>query len=95
MMIIFEALMMILGLARFVILIYFAMSWLINFQVLNLRQPMVGQVWYWLHRITEPVFTPLRRVIPQVWGLDFTPVVVLLAITLLESLLAQNVWLFY
>ncbi|ADO43932.1 YggT family protein [Ketogulonicigenium vulgare] len=90
-----EFLLLILALARYVILIYFAMSWLITFQVLNLRQPIVARIWYTLVRITEPVFAPVRRLVPPMGGIDWAPLLVILAIYVLEMLLRSNAAAFY
>ena len=47
----FEILLMLLQIAQFIIIAHIIMSWLINFQVLNLRQPIVAQIWNTLNRI--------------------------------------------
>ena len=47
----FEILMLLLNIVWFVIIAHVIMSWLINFQVLNLRQPLVAQIWYGLNRL--------------------------------------------
>ena len=52
-----QILLLILDLARFVILAHIIMSWLINFQVLNLRQPLVRQLWDGLNRLLAPSMT--------------------------------------
>ena len=57
---ILQILLMLLDLAQFVILAHIVMSWLINFQVLNLRQPLVGQIWYGVNRLLEPTYARLR-----------------------------------
>jgi YggT family protein len=62
------------------------MSWLINFQVLNIRQPQVAKVNYWLHRALEPIYGTIRRFLPPMSGLDFTPLVVLVAIAIVKHL---------
>ncbi len=66
------------------------MSWLISFQVLNLRQPMVAQIWYGLNRLLEPLYAPIRRILPPMGGLDLAPLGVLLAIWALRLILANN-----
>ena len=48
---ILQILLMLLGVAQFIMLAHLIMSWLINFQVLNLRQPLVAQLWYGLNRL--------------------------------------------
>ncbi|MFT4149292.1 MAG: YggT family protein [Paracoccaceae bacterium] len=92
---IFEILMMVLNIAQFIILAHVIMSWLINFQVLNLRQPLVGQIWYGLNRLLEPVYSTIRRVLPPMGGLDLAPLVALLAVYALRIVLINNAAAFY
>ena len=87
--------MLLLGIARTLIFAHFIMSWLISFQVLNIRQPLVGQVWYTLQRILEPVYGPIRRILPNFGGIDFTPIVALIGIQILNIVLMNNAGLFY
>jgi len=71
----------------YVILAHVIMSWLISFQVLNLRQPLVGQIWYFLNRALEPIYAPIRRILPATPGIDLTPLVVFFIIIFLRRLL--------
>jgi YggT family protein len=87
----FQILMLILSVAKFFIFAHFIMSWLISFQVLNIRQPFVQQVWYGLNRILEPLYAPIRRILPAMGGLDLAPLVVLIGIYALEIILRNNV----
>jgi YggT family protein len=85
-----QILLMALNIAWWIVIIQFVMSWLIQFDVLNLRQPIVQQAWVGINRITSPIYTPLRRIIPSVAGLDFTPLIVLFGIQFLQSILHTN-----
>lgn len=69
-----------------VIIAHIVMSWLINFQVLNIRQPQVAKIWYGLERILDPIYAPLRRLLPPMSGIDLTPLIVLVALTLIRGL---------
>lgn len=91
----FQILMMLLDVVWFFILAHVVMSWLISFQVLNIRQQLVGQIWYGLNRILEPLYAPVRRILPPMGGLDLAPLVVLLAIYALRIILINNIALFY
>jgi YggT family protein len=51
------------------------MSWLISFQVLNLYQPIVAQIWTGLNRLLEPIYGPIRRILPNTQPLDLSPLV--------------------
>ena len=87
----YQILMMILQVAQFLILAQVIMSWLVNFQVLNLRQPLVAQIWDGLNRLLEPIYTPVRRILPPMGGLDLAPLVVLIAIYALQIILWNNI----
>ena len=63
--------------------------------MLNVRQQLVGQIWYGLNRILEPLYAPVRRILPPMGGLDLAPLVVLLAIYALRIILINNIALFY
>ena len=86
----FEILLLILGIAKFLIFAHFIMSWLLAFNVLNPRQQFVQQVWQGLSRLLEPLYGPVRRVLPQMGGLDLAPLAVLIAIYALEIILINN-----
>lgn len=92
---IFQILLMLLNIAQWIVLIHVIMSWLINFQVLNLRQPLVGQIWDALNRILDPVYSRVRSILPAMGGVDFAPLVVLLAIYALRIVLINNIAFFY
>ena len=90
----YQILMLILSVAKFFVFAHFIMSWLISFQVLNIRQPLVQQVWYGLNRLLEPLYAPIRRILPPMGGLDLSPLVVLIAIYALQIILTNNIAVF-
>ena len=90
----FQILTLILDIAKFIILAHIIMSWLINFQVLNLRQPLVAQLWDGLNRLLEPVYGRVRQWLPRMSGLDLAPLVVLVAVYALRIVLINNAALF-
>ncbi len=91
----FQILMLLLDVAWFFIIAHVVMSWLINFQVLNLQQPLVAQIWYGLNRLLEPVYSRIRQFLPQMGGLDLAPLVALLGVYALRIILANNASVFY
>ncbi|MDN5788296.1 YggT family protein [Pseudorhodobacter sp.] len=91
----FQILMLLLQIAQFIIFAHIIMSWLINFQVLNLRQPLVSQLWYGLNRTLEPIYSRVRAFLPQGLGLDLAPLVVLLVVYGLRIILTNNAAAFY
>jgi YggT family protein len=86
----FQILMLILDIAQFIIIAHIIMSWLINFQVLNLRQPLVASLWNGLNALLEPVYARVRRFLPNLGGLDLAPLVVLIAVYALRIILMNN-----
>jgi YggT family protein len=93
--ILFEIIWNLLLLAQWIVLAQALMSWLINFQVLNIRQPIVYKIWSALGRILEPVYAPIRRMLPSMSGMDFSPLVVLIGIMVLKQILLRNQMAFY
>ncbi|CTQ32495.1 YggT family protein [Jannaschia rubra] len=65
------------------------MSWLINFGVLNLHQPIVAQLWDGLNRILEPAYSRIRSVLPATGGLDLAPLVFILGIIIARMILTN------
>ncbi|MEX0284170.1 MAG: YggT family protein [Paracoccaceae bacterium] len=91
----FQILMLILDIVWFFIIAHVIMSWLINFQILNLHQQFVAQVWYGLNRILEPMYRPIRRILPAMQGIDLAPLVALVAVYALRIILVNNIAAFY
>ena len=75
-----------------VIIIMVVMSWLVAFNVLNNSNNFVRQVNYALHRLTEPALGPIRRFMPDLGGLDLSPLILLLALIFLQRTLLHYVF---
>ncbi len=61
------------------------LSWLIVFNVINTHNDFVRSLYTALQRITDPVYRPIRRMMPDFGGLDLSPMVVLLILIILRS----------
>ena len=85
-----QILLMLIGVLRTFVFVHFIMSWLIQFQVLNIRQEFVAQIWYGLNRLLEPIYGPIRRVLPNMGGIDLSPIVVLLGLQAIRIVLLNN-----
>ena len=90
-----QILLLILDVAWFIMIAHIIMSWLINFQVLNLGQDLVRTIWYGLNNLLEPIYGPIRRVLPAMGGLDLAPLVALIAIYAIRIILINNAAAFY
>lgn len=67
------------------------LSWLVAFNVINGSNPYVRQVGYALRRLTEPVLAPVRRVLPDLGGIDISPIVVLIGLQFLQYLIVYYI----
>ncbi len=85
----FQLFVLVLGIIWFIVIAHIVVSWLVNFQVLNLRQPLVSQIWYGLERLVEPMYRPIRRYLPDLGGIDLAPLVVLVVLFFLRNLAAN------
>lgn len=85
-----QILLLILDIVWFIILAHVIMSWLINFQVLNTRQPLVYQIWDGLNRLLQPIYQPIRRFLPDTGALDLAPLVALIILIILRDILIPD-----
>jgi YggT family protein len=65
------------------------LSWLIAFNVVNMRNQVVATIAEALWRLTEPALRPIRRVLPNLGGLDLSPVVLILLLIFVQNLLYE------
>ncbi len=91
---ILQILLMLLGVAQMIIIIHIILSWLINFQVLNLGQPIVASIWDGLNRLLEPAYMRIRQFLPDMGGIDLAPLVALLIVYALRIILINNAAMF-
>ncbi|WP_049778306.1 YggT family protein [Rhizobium leguminosarum] len=66
-------------------------SWLFAFNVINSNNQFVNQVGMFLYNVTEPVLRPIRRLLPNLGGIDISPIILLLIIFFIRMLLATTV----
>lgn len=79
----------ILELYIWLLVIWVVISWLVSFEVINTRNRVVYMVSDFLYRITEPALRPIRRVIPNLGGIDISPVILILGIWFARSLMRE------
>lgn len=61
------------------------LSWLVAFNVVNVRNPLMGRLYQGLNSFTERLYAPIRKVIPTVYGgMDISPVIVLIALQMIQ-----------
>jgi YggT family protein len=73
-----------------VILAMVVMSWLLAFNIINAGNPYVRQVGKLLRTLTEPVLGPIRRIMPDLGGIDISPIILLIAMEFIRRLIVNN-----
>jgi YggT family protein len=67
------------------------MSWLIAFNVINARSPIVHAIGEFLYRITEPLLRPIRNLLPSMGGIDISPIILILIIVFIQNVIIPNI----
>jgi YggT family protein len=67
------------------------LSWLIAFNVVNTHSQVVSTIADFLWRITEPVLRPIRNILPNLGGIDISPVIVILIIIFIQNVVITNI----
>ena len=62
------------------------LSWLVAFNVVNVRNPIVSQIGEFLYRVTEPVLRPIRNLLPNLGGVDISPIILILLLLFAQKL---------
>ena len=68
------------------------LSWLVAFNVVNTRNGFVSAVAEFLYRITEPALAPIRRFMPNLGGLDISPIILILIIMFIQRVIAYYIY---
>jgi YggT family protein len=83
-------LLFILNVYFWIIIATVVISWLIAFDVLNVRNAQARNIVGFLNKLTEPVYKPLRIYIPSLGGIDVTPIIVIFTIYILQNLIVRS-----
>lgn len=73
----------------FLLVVSVVLSWLISFSIVNTSNRFVYMVGDFLYRITEPALRPIRRVVPNMGGIDVSPVILILLLIFLQRLMFE------
>jgi YggT family protein len=89
---ILDVILAVLDIYWFIIIISAVLSWLVAFQVINVRNDFVRTVWETLNKLTEPVLRPIRERLPNFGGIDISPIIVLLLIYFIERFIGYYIY---
>ena len=80
----------VLDMYKWVLIAAIVMSWLIGFNVINGHNPFVRSLWQALSAVTEPLLRPIRRMLPDMGGIDISPIILYLAILFIQIVVLGN-----
>ncbi len=72
-----------------IIIAQVVISWLIAFDVINVKNQQAQNLIALIHKITDPIYKPLRKYIPAIAGIDISPIIIIIAINLLKGVIAS------
>ena len=86
-----QTLAILLNVAWWIIIVQAILSWLIAFNVINTSNDIVRSIWVALDKLTEPLYRPIRRVMPDLGALDLSPMVVLILIQIVSGIIIPRI----
>ena len=89
-----DIIMIVLNLYTWIVIAGAILSWLIAFGVVNIRNEVVRAVWNLFLALTEPFLRPIRNFLPNTGGIDISPIILLLAVMLVERIIIYYVYPF-
>jgi len=89
---ILDVILIVLNLYIWLLIAAAVLSWLVAFNVVNTRNQFVAMVGDFLYRITEPLLAPIRRIMPNLGGIDVSPVILILIIILIENVIGRYIY---
>ena len=87
-----DVILLVLNLYTWVIIAVAILSWLVAFNVVNTRNDLVRSVGRFLDAVTEPVLRPIRNVLPNLGGIDVSPIILLLLIFFIERVIIYYIY---
>ncbi|AZO80741.1 MULTISPECIES: YggT family protein [unclassified Bosea (in: a-proteobacteria)] len=87
-----DVVMLALNLYVWILIASAVLSWLIAFNVVNTRNQFVSTVWDFLYRLTEPALRPIRNMLPNLGGIDISPIILLLLIFFIQSVITRYIY---
>ena len=84
-----EVILMALQLYVYLIVASAILSWLVAFNVVNTRNDVVRSIWNFLDAVTEPALRPIRQILPNLGGVDISPIILILLIIFIQKLIVD------
>jgi YggT family protein len=92
MLLLFQIIEFLLNILKWIVIIQAVLSWLVAFNVINTYNDFVRQLLFALDKILNPLLNPIRRILPDLGGLDFSPMVLILVIIILQRFVVPYIY---
>ena len=87
-----DVIMLILQIYVWLLIVAAILSWLVAFNVVNTRNQFVASIGEFLFRITEPALRPIRNILPNLGGIDISPVILILIIFFVQNVIVRYIY---
>ena len=77
----------------YILIINIVLSWLIAFNVVNTQNRLVVTILYATNRLTDPLLNPVRRILPNLGGIDISPIILVLCLLFIQDYIRFNLYI--
>ena len=77
----------------YILIVNIVLSWLVTFNVVNMQNRFVATILYATNRLTDPLLNPIRRVLPNLGGIDISPIVLVLGLLFIQDYIRFNLYI--
>lgn len=77
----------------YILIINIILSWLIAFNVVNMQNRLVVTILYATNRLTDPLLNPVRRILPNLGGIDISPIILVLCLLFIQDYIRFNLYI--
>ena len=76
----------------YILIVNILLSWLVAFNVVNMRNRFVATILYATNRLTDPLLNPIRKVLPNLGGIDVSPIILMLGLLFIQDYIRFNLY---
>ena len=77
----------------YILIINIVLSWLIAFNIVNMQNKIVVSILYATNRLTDPLLNPVRRILPNLGGIDISPIILVLCLLFVQDYIRFNLYI--
>ena len=77
----------------YILIINIVLSWLIEFNIVNMQNKIVVSILYATNRLTDPLLNPVRRILPNLGGIDISPIILVLCLLFVQDYIRFNLYI--